>query len=207
MTIEEFKKKWGTKLDPDFKPNQVDLVDKAFSLFDKSFIKNKVKTILLRDMGGVHGKWSDRKNHQMILNPRIFKFKRKLHHFNKRIPYNLFIITHELGHCIDHVEKISFGSEWKRISGWKKCDINEKVDKGFKRYIEKRKGREAAGTKKSNWVHKEEAHFCRKYSSRSPREDFADSFAFSVFNILEKFHGKDGKKKEAIIQSVLSKIK
>jgi hypothetical protein len=206
MTIDEFKDKWGTKLDPDFDTKQIKLVDKAFSLFDKKFIKNKVKSIMLEDMGGVHGKWSDRKDHKMILNPRIFNFKRKLHHFDKRIPYNLFIIVHELGHCIDHLEKISFGPEWKRISGWKTCDINDKIEKGFKRYIEKRKGREAAGHKKSSWIHKEDAHFCRKYSSRSPREDFADSFSFSVFDILEKFHGKDGKKKEDIIQKVLKQI-
>jgi len=207
MNIKEFKEKWGTKLDPKFESNQIDLIDEAFSLFDKDFIKGKVKSIVLKDMGGVHGKWSDRKNHQMTINPRIFNFKRLLHHDEQRIPYNLFIIVHELGHCIDHIEKISFESEWKKISKWKTCDIDERVPKGFKRYIEKRKGREEAGHKKSNWIHDESAHFCRKYSSRSPREDFADSFAFSTFGVLEKFHGKDGKKKQEIINRLLKEIK
>lgn len=204
MTKDEFTKKWGTKLDSKFETKQINLVNKAFSLFDKKFIKGKVKKIVLRDLGGVHGRWSERKNHQMTLNPRIFNFKRKIQPNN--IPYKLFIIVHEIAHCIDHVEKISFQSAWKRISKWEKCDRNKKIPKGFKRYIEKRPGREAAGHKKSNWVHSEDAHFCRKYSSRSPREDFADSFAFEIFGVLDKFHGEDGKKKQKIIQKVLKSV-
>jgi hypothetical protein len=127
----------------------------------------------------------------MTLNPSIFDFKRKF----ENVPYNVFIIVHEIGHCIDYIERISFSKKWQAISGWKKCDINDKIPEGYDRYIEKRKGRESAGHKKSDWIYKEGSNFCRRYSSRNPREDFADSFAFAIFKNDGKFKGEGGKEK------------
>lgn len=205
--IDNFKKKYGTELDEDFSISQISLIDKAFSLFDKKFIKNKIMKISLEDLGGVHGKWKDTpKNKRMILNPSIFNFKRKFENGDSDISYKLFILVHEIGHCIDYIERISFSKEWQSISGWKKCDINEKIPDGYSRYIEKRKGRELAGHKKSNWVYKENSNFCRRYSSRNPREDFADSFAHGALGLWNRFKGVDGQKKMEIIKRLLNKI-
>lgn len=202
--IDKFKRDYGTDLDMKLKPYQIEIINKAFSHFNKKFIKNKIQKIKLKDLGGVHGKWTDtEKKHQMTLNPTIFDFIRK---FDNYIPYSVFIIVHEIGHCIDHIEKISFSKKWQAISGWKKCDINDVIPEGYDRYIEKRKGREEAGPKKSDWVYKEGSNFCRKYSSRNPREDFADSFAFAVFKDYDKFEGEGGKEKLQIIKELLSKI-
>jgi hypothetical protein len=136
----------------------------------------------------------------MTLNPSIFDFKKEFENGTNDIPYKEFVIVHEIGHCIDHIEKVSFSKSWQAISGWKKCDINDVIPDGYDRYIEKRKGREAAGNKKSGWVYKEGSDFCRKYSSRNPREDFADAFAFAVFKVDSKFKGEGCKKKLDIVK-------
>jgi hypothetical protein len=176
-------------------------------MFDKSFIKNKIDKIICKDLGGVHGRWHDSsKKKEMTLNPSIFKFKREFENGTNDIPYDLFVVVHEIGHCIDHLEKVSYSREWKAISGWKKLDRRANVPDGYVRYEEKRKGREVAGHKLSNWIYKEDADFCRKYTSRNPREDFADSFAFGAFGIWNKFKGEGGKKKMEIIKKILKKV-
>ena len=113
---------------------------------------------------------------------------------------------HEIGHCVDHIERVSYSREWKSISGWRKLDRRANVPSGYIRYEEKRKGREIAGHKLSNWIYKEDADFCRKYTSRNPREDFADSFAFGTFGIWNKFKGEGGQKKMEIIKKILKKV-
>jgi len=201
--IKKFKNDYETDLDSKLEPYQIDIIKEAFSYFNKKFIKNKIRKIILKDLGGVHGRWTNTpKKHHMTLNPTIFDFKRQF----ENVPYSVFIIVHEIGHCIDHVEKISFSKKWQAISGWKKCDINDRIPEGYDRYIEKRKGREEAGPKKSDWVYKEGSNFCRKYSSRNPREDFADSFAFAIFKDYDKFEGEGGKKKLQIVKELLSRI-
>ena len=201
--IEKFKDDYGTELDPKLAPYQIDIIKESFSYFNKKFIKNKIQKIIIKDLDGVHGRWTNTtKKQQMTLNPSIFDFKRKF----ENIPYNVFIIVHEIGHCIDYIEKISFSKKWQAVSGWKKCDINDKIPEGYDRYIEKRKGRESAGHKKSDWIYKEGSNFCRRYSSRNPREDFADSFAFAIFKNDGKFKGEGGKEKLDIINKLISKI-
>ena len=203
--LEDFKKKFGTTLDEKFTPTQVKLLEKAFSLFKKKFIKGKITKIKLEDLGGVHGRWTnDRKF--MTLNPSIFNFTKKFKDNGFEVDYKLFVIVHEIGHCLDHIEGISTSSDWKSISGWKKCPIDKKIPEGWKRYVEKRKGREKAGHKKSDWIHKEDAEFCRKYSSRNPKEDFADCFAFATFKQFHKFKGELGKKKLDIIKKLIKEV-
>ena len=205
--IEKFKKDFGTELDPKFEVEQIKLLRKAFQYFNKKFIKNKIHKIKLEDLGGVHGRWKDTpKKKHMTLNPSIFKFKKEFENGINDIPYQEFVIVHEIGHCVDHVEKVSFSKKWQAISGWKKCDRDEVIPDGYDRYIEKRPGREKAGHKKSNWVYKEGSNFCRKYSSRNPREDFADAFAFAVFKVYTKFKGEGGKEKLDIVKKVLCEI-
>ena len=205
--IEDFKKEYGTELDPKFEINQIKLLKKAFEKFNKKFIKNKIHKVVLKDLGGVHGRWSDTpKKKIMTLNPTIFDFKKDFENGIDDIPYKLFILIHEIGHCIDHIEKVSFSKTWQAISGWKRLDRNKDVPEGYDRYIEKRKGRKVAGPKKSNWIYKEGSDFCRKYSSRNPREDFADSFAFGVFGNWDRFKGEGGEKKMAIIKKLLQII-
>jgi len=205
--IEEFEKEFDTILDPKFEISQIKLLRKAFKHFNKKFIKNKIDKIILDDMGGVHGKWKETpKERDMVLNPRIFDFKREFKNDPMDIPYKEFVIVHEIGHCIDHIEKVSYSKKWQSISGWKRCDRDKKIPDGYIRYIEERPGREKAGPKKSNWIHKEDADFCRKYSSRNPREDFADSFAFAVFKDYKKFNSSGCKEKLEIVKKVLCEI-
>lgn len=201
--IKKFKNDYGTDLDSKLEPYQIDIISESFSYFNKKFIKNKIKKIIIKDLDGIHGRWTNTpKKQQMTINPSIFDFKRKF----ENVPYNVFIIVHEIGHCIDYIERVSFSKKWQSISGWKKCDVNDRIPEGYDRYIEKRKGRESAGHKKSNWVYKERSNFCRRYSSRNPREDFADSFAFAIFNNNGKFKGEGGKEKLDIINKLISKI-
>lgn len=205
--IEDFKKDFGTELDEKFEVGQIKLLIKAFKYFNEKFIKNKIHKISLEDLGGVHGKWKDTpKKKLMVLNPSIFDFKKDFENGINDVPYKLFVIVHEIGHCIDHIEKVSYSRTWQAISGWKKCERDEVIPKGYDRYIEKRPGRQKAGLKKSNWVHKEDADFCRRYSSRNPREDFADAFAFAVFKVWDKFKGEGGKKKLDMVKKVLCEI-
>lgn len=205
--IVAFKEKFGTELDKKFETNQIKLIQKAFDMFDLRFIKNKIDKIFLKDLKGIHGRWLDsEKSKEMTLNPAIFKFKKKFENGSKDIPYNLFIIVHEIGHCIDHIEKISSSKEWQAIPGWKELNTRAKVPKKMSRYEEKRTGRERAGSKKSNWIHREDANFCRRYTSRNPKEDFADSFAFGAFGAWDRFTGEDGKKKMDIIKGILKKV-
>ena len=205
--VDFFDKEYGVEVDDNFDINHLKLIKKAFKMFDKSFIKNKIDKIICKDLGGVHGRWHDSsKKKEMTLNPSIFKFKREFENGTNDIPYDLFVVVHEIGHCIDHLEKVSYSREWKSISGWKKLDRRANVPDGYVRYEEKRKGREVAGHKLSNWIYKEDADFCRKYTSRNPREDFADSFAFGAFGIWNKFKGEGGQKKMEIIKKILKKV-
>jgi hypothetical protein len=205
--IISFKEKFGTDLDEKFEVSQIKLIEKAFDTFDKKFIKNKIDKIILKDLGGVHGRWHDsEKRKEMTLNPSIFKFKKEFENGVKDVPYKLFVLIHEIGHCIDHIERTSYSKEWQAISGWKRLDRRANVPDGYTRYVEERKGREIAGPKKSNWIHKEDASFCRKYTSRNPREDFADCFAFGVFGAWNRFAGEGGKKKMEIIKKILKKV-
>ena len=205
--IKQFDKEYGIELDDKFDVKHIEIIKKGLSYYNKQFIKNRIDKIIYKDLGGVHGRWKDTptKKH-MTLNPSIFKFKKEFENGINDIPYQEFVIVHEIGHCVDHVEKVSFSKKWQAISGWKKCDRDEVIPDGYDRYIEKRPGREKAGHKKSNWVYKEGSNFCRKYSSRNPREDFADSFAFAVFKVYTKFKGDGGKEKLDIVKKVLCEI-
>ena len=205
--IEDFKKDFGTELDEKFSVEQIKLLRKAFGHFNRKFLKNKVQKIILDDLGAVHGRWKNTpKKKYMTLNPSIFDFKKEFENGAKDIPYKEFVIVHEIGHCIDHVEKISFSKKWQAISGWKKCDVNDVIPDGYDRYIERRPGKGKVGKKKSNWVYKEGSDFCRKYSSKNPREDFADSFAFAVFKDYSKFKGEGCKEKLDILKKLICEI-
>ncbi len=205
--IQKFKSKWGIELDPQFTLDEIEIISKGLSYYDTAFMKNKIQKIIRKDLGGVKGRWTDTpKKKWMTLNPKIFKYKRRWKDDDTDIPYALFTIVHEIAHCIDYIERVSFSKEWQSISGWKKCDTDERVPDGYKRYIERRPGREEAGPKKSNWIHREDADFCRKYTSRNPREDFADSLAFVILGFPQKLKGEDGKKKMEIIKRVLKKV-
>jgi hypothetical protein len=205
--IEDFKKDFGTELDEKFSVEQIKLLRKAFGHFNKKFLKNKIHKVILDDIGSVHGRWHDTpKKKHMTLNPNIFDFKKDFENGTDDIPYKEFIIVHEIGHCIDHIEKVSFSKKWQAISGWKKCDINDVIPDGYDRYIERRSGKGKVGHKKSGWVYKEGSDFCRKYSSKNPREDFADSFAFAVFKNYSRFKGEGCKKKLEILKKVICEI-
>lgn len=206
--IEDFEKDFDTELDPKFEISQIKLLRKAFSHFNKNFLKNKIDKITLEDLGATHGRWKEtEKKKEMFLNPSTFDLKKDFANDIGDIPYKEFVIVHEIGHCIDHIEKVSYSKKWQSISGWKKCERDEKIPDGYKRYIERRLGKGKEGKKKSNWIYKEDAKFCRKYSSKTPREDFADSFAFAVFKNYKRFGSSpECKEKLEIVKKILCEI-
>lgn len=205
--ILRFKKRWDIELDPHFTLKEIKVISEGLEYYNTKFIKSKIDKIIREDLGGVHGRWRQTpKKRWMFLNPRIFDFKRRFKDEDTDIPYALFTVVHEIAHCVDHIEKISFSKKWQAISGWKKCDINEEIPDGYKRYIEKRPGRKLAGHKKSNWIYKKDADFSRKYTSRNPREDLADSLAFFILGFPEKLKGEGGQKKLDIIKDILKKV-
>jgi hypothetical protein len=206
--VDFLKKEYGVKVDDKFDIYNLKLIKKALLMFDKSYIKNKISEIACRDLSTVHGGWNSTQN-TITLNPSIFKFKRKIKWDRGEISYPLFIIVHEIGHCIDHLERGSFSREWKNISGWKKLDRRANVPEGYDRFEERRTGRayqKTTGSRLSDWIYKEDANFCRKYSSKNPREDFTDSLAFGVFGIWDKFKGDGGEKKMEFIKKIIKKI-
>ena len=155
---------------------------------------------------GYKSGWKDGVSaNRCILKCGIFDFKKEFENGIDDIPYKEFIIVHEMGHCIDHIEKVSFSKKWQSISGWKKCDIDGAVPEGYDRFIRKKR-KNSPDPKRSGWIYKEGSKFCRRYSSRNPREDFADSFAFAVFKCYSKFEGEQGKEKLDIVKKVLDQI-
>jgi hypothetical protein len=202
--IKRFKSKWGIELDQNFTLREIKVISEGLSYYNTKFIKNRIDRIIRKDMGAVKGRWKNtEKKKWMFLNPKIFNFKKRWKNEDVDIPYAVFTVVHETAHCIDYLERISFSKEWQSLSGFKKCDIHDKVPDGYIRYIERRPGRK--GPKKSEWIHKEDSNFCRKYSSKNPREDFADSLAFTILGLSEKMKGEDGKEKLKIIKKLLKR--
>lgn len=205
--VDRFERRWEIKLDPRFTMKEIEIISEGLEYYNTKFIKSRIDRIIRKDLGGVHGRWKNTETKKwMTLNPRIFNFKRRWKDEDTDIPYALFTVVHEIAHCVDYLEKISFSKKWQAISGWKKCDINDRIPEGYKRYIEKRPGRKLAGHKKSGWIYKEGSDFCRKYTSRNPREDFADCLAFVILGFEEKLKGEGGLKKLEIIKQLLKKI-
>ena len=203
--VNDFEKDFGTQLDPDVTNHQLDVLRRCFERFDRKFIKGKIRRILFKNLGGVRAQWRN-EDRLFRLNPRVFEFKKRFKSGNVEIPYIEFCITHEICHCVDYLKRVSFGDEWRSISGWKKCSIDEDVPEGYFRYVETRPGREKVGNRKSEWISKEGSTFCRKYSSRNPREDFADFLAYAVLKIDGKFDTEQGKRKQEIVKKVLKSV-
>jgi hypothetical protein len=199
--VDFLKKEYGVKVDDKFDIYNLKLIKKAFLLFDKTYIKNKISEIIYKDLSKAEGMWDPTQN-TITLNPSIFK--RKIKWGKEEIPYSLFVIVHEIGHCIDLLERGSFSREWKNISGWKKLDRGSNVPEGYARFKRAHEG--VDGYKLSDWIYKKDSNFCRKYSTKNPREDFTDSFAFGVLGIWDKFKGDGGEKKMDFIKKILKKI-
>ena len=155
--VDFLKKEYGVKVDDKFEINNLKLIKKAFSMFNKAYIKNKISEITCRDFSTGEGMWNPVRN-TITLNPSIFK--RKIRWGKGEIPYSLFIIVHEIGHCIDFLERGSFSKEWKDISGWKKLDKRANVPEGYSRFKRAHKG--TSGTRLSDWIYKMGSNFCRK---------------------------------------------
>lgn len=203
--ISRFKSRWGIELDENFTLREIKIISEGLSYYKTGFIKNRIERIIRKDMGAVRGRWKNtEKKKWMYINPKIFNFKKRWKNDDVDIPYAVFTVVHETAHCVDYLERVSFTKEWQSISGFKKCDIHDKVPDGYKRYIERRPGRK--GRKKSDWIHKEDSDFCRKYSSKNPREDFADCLSFTILGLSNKLSGDCGLKKMEIIKKLLKKV-
>jgi hypothetical protein len=197
--IKKFEDKYDLSLPEDITDNQLKDLKEAFTYLPKNFIKHHIKNIVFADLGAVHGKYiQEPKKGHIIINPTIFENKKYFKIGDDKVPVKYFTIIHEIGHMFDHLKKISDTKKWINLSHWEEVDINKPTPKGYKRYIEKRKGRDIPGHKKSGWVHDENAEFVRNYASKNPKEDFADTFAFVVLGKEFNFKGNGNKKIEII---------
>lgn len=205
--IKSFEKEYDVELPDSISESQLNDLKEAFSYLPKKFIKHHIKKIIFKDLGAIHGRYiGEYGKGNIILNPTIFKNKRYFKIDDEEIPVKYFTIIHEIGHMVDHLTEISDTTEWIELSGWKKLDIAKKVPSNYKRYIEKRSGRNIPGHKKSEWIHKNDAEFVRNYASKNPKEDFADTFAFFVLG--KEFDFKSGgKEKIDIIRNFLKNQK
>lgn len=198
-----FEEKYDLKLPDNISKQELKDIEDSFSMLPINFIKDHIDKILFKDLGAVHGRFLDKHEHgTIILNPSIFKNKKYFRINGETIPMKYFTIIHEIGHLVDHLKNISDSEEWLKLSGWKELSKNDRVPKGYKRYIEKRIGRNIPGKKKSEWIHKEDSDFVRNYASRNPKEDFADTFAFTVLGKEFDFEN-GGEKKIKIIKNIL----
>lgn len=177
-------------------------LEKCLGLFERKFIVNKIDLIDFVRMKS-RGQWEQKKK-TMRINPKIFEYRKRFRFGSVDIPYYEFCIIHEIGHCVDYIKRVSFGSEWRSISGWRKCERDERIPEGYVRYIEKRPGR--TGPKKSDWVSREGSDFCRKYSGKNPKEDFADCLAFAILGLNNQFDSVELKRKFEIVKSVLKTV-
>lgn len=204
--VKSFEKKYDLELPEEITDKQLKDLEEAFSYLPKNLVKNHITKIVFKDITPVRGRYvrQGKKGGEVILNPRLFDYKIFFNINGKKIPRKIFTIVHEIGHMMDHTHGITRKKEWKDLSGWEKLDIDKKVPNTHTRYVEKQKGRsvDKKGHKKSEWIHKKDAEFSRRYGSRNPHEDFADLFAFTIFGKEFDFEA-EGQKKVEIIQDLL----
>jgi len=205
--VKSFEKKYGVELPEEITKSQLEVIEKAFSYLPTKIIKGHIKKITIKDITPVRGRYirKNKKSGEIILNPKIFNYKIYFNVDGKKIPRKIFTIVHEIGHMMDHLHGITSKKKWKDLSGWKELDLDKKVPKTHERYVEKQIGRfvDREGHKKSNWIHKKDIEFARRYSSRNPSEDFADLFTFIVFGKKFDFE-KEGQEKIKIIKDLLN---
>ena len=81
----------------------------------------------------------------------------------------LHTATHETLHAIGYATGLDGSSAWIALSGWEET-WEDRQSTG--RYFERRPGWGDQGG--SPWAYRKGTWFCREYSSKSPKEDFAD---------------------------------
>lgn len=79
-------------------------------------------------------------------------------------------VIHEAVHAFGSSDGYDSSPEWLALSGWQQVGDGP-TPHGASRYIEERPGWPPGP---SEWAHDADAYFCRRYSSKSPEEDFAD---------------------------------
>jgi len=199
----KFEKKYSIKLDKTIALEYLDVLNKIFNLFDLAYINSIFSKITFLNLGAIHGEY-DPYSKALIINPKIFKYKKHYGTKDNKYPSYIHTIIHEIGHAIDNY-KLSLSPDWLAISDWKKHSIENQVPNEYLRYTEKRIGRTTDNLKldTSDWIYKKNSSFAREYSKKSPMEDFADSFSFVILGFDDKFKGDTGQLKLKYIKNIL----
>jgi len=121
-------------------------------------------------LGGVHGQF-DPETGIVTLNPAIFFYANR----KKAV----FTVVHEWCHAWAFSKHGALQRGWIALSRWKKQE--GAAPAGYGRYMEKRSGWTPGP---SEWIYQKDTWFLRKYSTKSPHEDFADVAAAMMLGQL-----------------------
>ena len=163
-----------------------------------------IAEIGLVDLGAKHGTY-DLDTHALLLSTRLFDG------FSHMVPLidihgndppqttpcssrALHTATHECAHAIGVATGLDSTSTWLRLSSWVQA---EDTPQGTARYTEDRPGWEQGP---SDWRYRAGSWFPRKYSSKSPHEDFADCVAHVALGWHDFFVTPSGIAKLAYIR-------
>lgn len=192
----------GVAIDPDLTEDQAKKVVLTFSHLPEEFVKRYLKTLVLANLGAVHGKW-EHEGKTMTINPSVFDMKKYFGggRFITSVPEYVHVLIHELLHSLDTHFSLADSKKWLEISGWKFSP--KKTPDGCARYIENRPGWDKRGPRASRWVYKRGANFVRNYAKKNPYEDYAESACFYTMGLLNSFKGQVGAKKIKFVKKVM----
>ena len=160
-----------------------------------------ISRIEVADLGGKHGSYSP-DDGVLTLSSRLF-WGDNVHQM-MHIDYEgncpaisepycsraLHTVIHEYIHAIGEATGTDTTPRWLALSGWEQT---WKDGQGTGRYYERRPGWGEQGG--SPWRYRKGSWFCREYSSKSPREDYADCGTHIALGWHLLVHEKNGKAK------------
>jgi len=193
------KKLYGVKLEGKVTNTRARTLFNVLAFFEEPFIRQMLRTVEIKDLGPIHGRWRD-KARKMELNEDVFTSREHYGggHLSK-VTETVHVILHEFIHALDEHFGFSKSKKWLGFSGW--VNSPKEVPEGYARYEERRPGwRKLKNITRSNWVHKKDADFVRRYASRNPYEDFTEHLTFYIMGLVRKFKGNGGKKKLAFVR-------
>ena len=171
----------------------------VLAFFEESFIRQMLRSVEIKDLGPVHGRWKD-KARKMELNEDVFSSRASYGTGNMaKVTETVHVILHEFIHALDEHFGFSKSARWLGLSGWKRSP--QETPPGYERYIEKRPGwKKLKDVIHSDWIHRKDAAFVRRYAGRNPYEDFTEHLTFYIMGLITKFKNEGGHRKLAFVR-------
>jgi len=172
-----------------FTPEQSVRIEKILAKVPKNIVAGTFSKIAMdADMGDgekyrAYGRY-DSKTKIMMISPKAFKTNQEFDDGKNKMSKLEHVISHEIAHYIDLNHGISEDPEWLKLSGWsQKPETDEHVMMVIPQ--------EGKDNLKSGWYYNKNSDFPRWYGKRSPRDDFAECFAFYVGGLYDRFKDKN----------------